>query len=100
MNNVAFQLLHCKKQDQKNHVMYRKIFYSILWLFSVMSAFAQSPDMYPPTVPETVDVNLFNIILYIVLPIGLVAAFFWYQRSQKKKKQKRMEEREKDAGKD
>lgn len=76
--------------------MYRKIRYSLLWFMSVTNALAQSPDMYPPTVPETVDVNLFNIILYIVLPIGLVAAFFWYQRSQKKKQKQKLKDREKE----
>ncbi len=79
--------------------MSRKILFSILWFFLLTNTFAQSPDMYPPTVPETVDVTLFNIILYIVLPIGLVAAFFLYQRSQKKKKKKHKEERGKNAGK-
>ncbi len=79
--------------------MYRKIIFSIAVLLFSLVSFAQSPDLYPPTVPEAVDVNLFNIILYIVLPIALVAAFFWYQRSQKKNRQEKLKEREKDTDK-
>jgi hypothetical protein len=45
---------------------------------------AQSPDMYPPPVPKPVDIDIFNIILYIVLPILIVVAYFAYKNWQKK----------------
>jgi hypothetical protein len=73
--------------------MQRKLIYSLFLLLIMMAALAQTPDHYPPTVPRQVDVSLFNLILYIVLPIGIVAAWFWYQRSLKNKQRKKREER-------
>ena len=64
---------------------FKKIIFFLTFLLIGMVIFAQAPDFYPPTVPEKIEINIFNIILYIVLPIGLVAVYFWYQRSQKKK---------------
>lgn len=75
--------------------MFRKLISGLLLLISGTITYAQSPDHYPPTVPQPVDITLFNLILYIVLPIGLVVAFFWYQRSQKKKRNRERLEREK-----
>lgn len=75
--------------------MYRKIILSTAGLLLTAITYAQAPDMYPPTVPERVDVNPLNIILYIVLPIALVVIFFWYQRSQKKKNRQKLDERDK-----
>ena len=75
--------------------MYRKLLLIIAGIYCTAIVIAQSPDLYPPTVPKAVDVNLFNIILYIVLPVALVAAFFMYQRSQKKKQNQKMKDREK-----
>ncbi len=68
--------------------MYQKLTYSIFFLLAGMVALAQHPDQYPPPVPETIDINLFNIILYIVLPLTLVVAFFWYRNYQKKNRHK------------
>lgn len=75
--------------------MFRKLLSGFLLMILVATAYAQAPDHYPPTVPQPVDITLFNLILYIVLPIGLVVAFFWYQRSQKKKRNKIRMEQEK-----
>jgi heme/copper-type cytochrome/quinol oxidase subunit 2 len=44
----------------------------------------QSPDMYPPPVPQPVEIDTFNIILYIVLPVLIVVAYFAYKNWQKK----------------
>jgi hypothetical protein len=84
-------------QNQKYHVMYRKIIFCLTGLLTGMIVAAQSPDFYPPTVPEKVNMDPFNIILYIILPIGVLAAFLWYQRSQKKKRGKKNEKMTKDA---
>lgn len=66
--------------------MYQKIIFTISILIMCIVASAQTPDHYPPPVPQPVEVNLFSIILYVVLPIGLVVAYYFYQRTQKKKK--------------
>lgn len=73
-------------------MMYRKFIYIIFFIFFWAQLHAQSPDMYPPTVPEPVDINLFNIVLYIVLPVTVIAVYFWYRKSKRKKEQKKKEQ--------
>ncbi len=73
--------------------MFRKIIYGISGLLLSVISYAQSPDMYPPPVPERIDINLFNLILYILLPIGLIIAYLWYQKSQRKKRQNKKEDK-------
>lgn len=68
--------------------MLRKITSAILFLLAVIVVSGQAPDHYPPTVPEPVDITPFNLVLYILLPIALIVAFYMYQRSQKKKRRK------------
>lgn len=46
---------------------------------------AQTPDMYPPPVPEPVELNIFNVILYILTPVILIVVFIYYRRWLKKK---------------
>jgi hypothetical protein len=56
---------------------------SIIFIGSTSSA--QSPDMYPPTVPEPVK----NPVLYIALTLAVIAIYFIYRYSQKKKRKKK-----------
>jgi hypothetical protein len=56
----------------------------LILVMSHLFVAAQSPDMYPPPVPKPVDIDIFNIILYIVLPILIVVAYFAYKNWQKK----------------
>jgi hypothetical protein len=44
----------------------------------------QTPDMYPRPVPQPVGIDTFNIILYIVVPILIVVAYFAYRNWKKK----------------
>lgn len=73
----------------------------ILIIFSLLKmgiqSFAQTPEHYPPPVPQPVEVNLLSIILYVVLPIGIIAAWYFYQRSQKKKFNENKKEDNKDS---
>ena len=55
---------------------------SIIFIGSTSSA--QSPDMYPPTVPEPVE----NPVLYILLTVAVIAIYFIYRYSQKRKRNK------------
>lgn len=58
-----------------------------LWglLLVQAAAVAQTPDLYPPTVPEPMELSLFNIILYIVIPVLLVIFLVYYRRRKRKK---------------
>jgi hypothetical protein len=65
---------------------------SLLLLFVVFQLNAQTPDHYPPVEPEPVDFSLFNIILYILLPMLLIGGYLLYRRSRKKAEKKKEEE--------
>ena len=65
---------------------------SLLFFFFVLQLNAQTPEHYPPVKPEPVDFSLFNIILYILLPLLLIGAYLLYRRSRKKAEKKKEEE--------
>lgn len=60
----------------------------LLWMSTTITSLAQTPDMYPPPVPEPVDKNPLNIALYIVFPVILILIFLWYRNRIKKKNKK------------
>ncbi len=66
--------------------MKRKITATMFLLLIIVTAIAQTPDMYPPPVPEPFELTLFNIILYIVLPVALIVFFILYRRKKKKER--------------
>lgn len=66
--------------------MERKLVVALLMLFAGVDALAQTPDMYPPPVPEPIEPTLFNIILYLVLPALMIAFYFYYRRKKRKEK--------------
>ncbi|WP_372933595.1 hypothetical protein [Mariniphaga sediminis] len=74
-------------------MIFRKLVVVFSFLVFGIKAYSQSPDMYPPTVPEQVEFDLFNIVLYIILPLAIFATYFGYRYS-KRKKQRKKEEKE------
>jgi len=62
-------------------------------LLLVQSAFAQTPDLYPPNEPEPIDFSLKNIILYFILPLVIIIAYFLYRRKKLKEAKKKEEEK-------
>ena len=64
--------------------MRHKIIGWLLIIFIWKTSTAQSPDMYPPTVPEPVE----NPVLYILLTVAVIAIYFIYRYSQKRKRNK------------
>jgi len=65
--------------------MKRKLLTLLFLLHAIVAAMAQTPEMYPPPVPEPVQLTLFNIILYFVLPIAMIVFYIFYRRSKSKK---------------
>ena len=72
--------------------MKRKIFTLLSLIFTMVAAMAQTPDMYPPPVPEPVELTLLNIIIYFILPVILIVFYFFYRRSKRKKKKNSKED--------
>lgn len=69
-----------------------KTFISLFLIFFMLELSAQTPDHYPPVDPEPVDFNLFNIVLYILLPMLLIGGYLLYLRSRKKAEKKKEKE--------
>lgn len=64
----------------------KRKFLLLLFLLNIfVAALAQTPDGLPNPVPEPVDLTLFNIILYFVLPVLLIIFYIFYRRSKIKK---------------
>ena len=62
-----------------------KIIGWLLMIFIGVTSTAQSPDMYPPTVPEPVE----NPLLYIAITLAVVIIFLVYRYSQNQKRKKK-----------
>ena len=58
-----------------------------LWamVLASLGALAQTPEHYPPPVPEPVEMSWFNIVLYIVLPVALFV-FLYFRRKKRRNK--------------
>ena len=63
----------------------RKIFTTLTLLLIWITAFAQAPDMYPPTVPEPVE----KPVLYIAATIAVIATYLIYRYTQNRKRNKK-----------
>ena len=70
-----------------NKAMHKKLIIGISLLLS-KALTAQTPDLYPPPVPEPVKIDFFNIILYVVLPLLVIVVFLWYRRWIRNKNKK------------
>ena len=60
----------------------------LLLLITFASVFAQIPGGLPKPETEPLDLNLFNIVLYFVLPVLLLVYYIFYKRSKAKKQKK------------
>ena len=67
--------------------MKREITTALVMLLAVVSGIAQTPEHYPPPVPEPVAPTLFNIVLYVIIPIALLVFLIYYRCKRKKGKE-------------
>lgn len=65
--------------------MKQKLMSFLALLIVALTASGQTPEMYPPPVPEPLELTTLNIILYIVIPVLLVIFLIYYRRRRKKK---------------
>lgn len=65
--------------------MKQRITYLLALLFMSIPGVSQTPDMYPPTVPEPVEFTTLNVILYLVIPVLLVIFLIYYRRKKRRK---------------
>lgn len=61
-------------------------------VLTCFAALAQTPDLYPPTVPEPIELNLFNILLYIVSPVLLFVFLYFWRRKRKAQRRQAKED--------
>ncbi len=65
--------------------MLKKLVLHTTFLFLVINAGAQIPDLIPSGETEPLELTPFNIILYFVVPLILLVFFLWYRKSKRKK---------------
>ena len=68
--------------------MLKKSVLQTIFLFTVMAASAQIPDLIPSGKAEPIELTPLNIILYIVAPIAIFIIYFWYRKSKSKNNNK------------
>nr|WP_320000525.1 hypothetical protein [uncultured Draconibacterium sp.] len=64
--------------------MIKKASIFTLLLFVTALAMAQAPSGIPTGKPDPLELNLTNIIVYIVLPVVIVALYIYWRRKKRK----------------
>ncbi|MEZ5107050.1 MAG: hypothetical protein R2757_21270 [Draconibacterium sp.] len=72
-------------------MIFRKLKWSLLFILIGNLAIAQAPDVVPYGEPEPLELTLFNIILYIVVPVLLFTTLIVLRLRQRKKENKKQE---------
>lgn len=72
------------KKPQKIQDMFKRLLLALMLLATCTTLFAQAPSGVPYGNPEPVDLDLFNVLLFIVVPILIVITYFWYRRKKKR----------------
>jgi len=64
----------------------RRIILITLILGQIMQkSLAQTPQNYPTPGPEPVEINFFNVLLYFVVPVLIIIAYFLARKTLKKR---------------
>ncbi len=69
------------------HIIYKCILLSVLFSMGISFTFGQLPTHYP-TGDEPVEINLINILIYIIVPVLMLVFYLYWRKSKKKKKEK------------
>ena len=75
------------------NIIYRMTFVAAAVVMHVQNLVGQVPTNIPGGKPEPVPVTLANIIVFILIPLGLLVFYIWWLKQNRKKA---AEEREKD----
>lgn len=65
--------------------MLRKYFFPAAFVLAALQSVAQAPSGVPYGQPEPLELNLFNIIVFIVLPLVLIVIYIGFKRKKRKK---------------
>jgi heme/copper-type cytochrome/quinol oxidase subunit 2 len=55
-----------------------------MMVFSAARCFAQIPQNYPDAETKPLEINLYNILLYVVAPVIIIIAYFMIRRRSRK----------------
>lgn len=87
MNKTLYKFASYLREIIYQHMHMIRIF----TLMAIMSAFiqnalAQTPQHYPEPEPEPVEINLFNILVYIGIPVLIILLYILTRRRSSKRK--------------
>lgn len=75
--------------------MIKRISYTAFFLIIFLGTFAQRPQNYPDADQGPPEITFVNVLLYFVVPILIIVAYFWSRsRSFKKRNRKQSEKLE------
>jgi hypothetical protein len=61
----------------------------VIWLavlfFQLQYLAAQAPTHLPGTEPEPVPITFVNVLIFVVIPMGLLVFYIWWLRQNRKK---------------
>lgn len=63
----------------------KTVLYIALFLSTLLTS-AQVPYLLPTGETEPLELTLFNVIVYMVLPVLIFIIYFWYRKSKRQKK--------------
>lgn len=71
-----------------HNVIYKSLLTLLIMVMQIPFASAQLPTNVPSPESEPLDLTVGNIIFYIVIPLLMIIAFFWYRRKRKPENKK------------
>lgn len=84
MNKLPVLIASINRSMIINAAMRKVLLTAMLMFLAVYILMAQTPSHYPPPVPEPVVPSLFNIILYVLVPVALLIYLIYYRRKRQK----------------
>ena len=89
---MSIAYLYIKQYALKTRLLLFRLINTFLWVLPGFSVFPQSPTNYPPVETKPIELTPVNIIVYFVLPVIIVIAYFLIRRYFRKKREKESEE--------
>ncbi len=91
---MSIAYLYIKQYALKTKLLlFRLINTFILVVLLGFSTFPQSPTNYPPVDTKPIELTPINIIVYFVLPVIIVIAYFLIRRYFRRQREKELEEK-------
>ena len=66
--------------------MAKRLAYTALFLLLFLNLYAQRPENYPDVQQGPIEITFVNVLLYFVVPLLIIIAYFWSKSRSSRKK--------------